>query len=146
MAVFMAGAKTSGALVANNTAPRTSPARPWADRARKSALAGATTSGRVRATESFTMHPNRGITINVGGTTATPLGGTIDVAAEKTLTVPGPIAGAGRLTKSGSGTLVLSGSSTYAGTTTVSTRYGRPWEGGEKDTWTFTAAVTVTSR
>jgi len=83
-------------------------------------LAGATTSGRVRATESFTMHPNRGITINVGGTTATPLGGTIDVAAEKTLTVPGPIAGAGRLTKSGSGTLVLSGSSTYAGTTTVS--------------------------
>lgn len=33
-----------------------------------------------------------------------------------------------------------------AGTTTVSTTYGRPWEGGEKDTWTFTAAVTVTAR
>jgi autotransporter-associated beta strand protein len=83
-------------------------------------LAGATTSGRVRATETFTMHPNRGITINVGGTTATPLGGTIDVAADKTLTVPGPISGAGRLTKSGSGTLVLAGSSSYLGTTTVS--------------------------
>lgn len=83
-------------------------------------LAGATTSGRVRASETFTMHPNRGITINVGGTTASPLGGTIDVVADKTLTVPGPISGAGRLTKSGSGTLVLSGSSSYAGTTTVS--------------------------
>ena len=83
-------------------------------------LAGASSSGRVRATETFTMNANRGITINVGGTTASPLGGTIDVVADKTLTVPGPIAGGGRLTKSGSGTLVLSGSSNYAGTTTVS--------------------------
>lgn len=32
---------------------------------------------------------------------------------------------------------------TGAGTATVSTTYGRPWEGGEKDTWTFTANVTV---
>lgn len=32
---------------------------------------------------------------------------------------------------------------TGRGTTTVSTSYGRPWEGGEKDTWTFTANVTV---
>ncbi|RLS43206.1 MAG: PEP-CTERM sorting domain-containing protein [Planctomycetota bacterium] len=83
-------------------------------------LAGATTSGRVRATETFTMPANRGITVNVGGTTATPLGGTIDVVTDKTLTVAGPITGPGRLTKSGSGTLVLSGSSSYAGTTTVS--------------------------
>jgi autotransporter-associated beta strand protein len=83
-------------------------------------LAGATTSGRLRVTESFTMAPTRGITLNVGGTTATPLGGTIDVVTDKTLTVGGPISGAGRLTKSGSGTLVLSGSSSYAGTTTVS--------------------------
>lgn len=29
------------------------------------------------------------------------------------------------------------------GTTTVSTTYSRPWAGGEQDTWTFTAAVTV---
>jgi inhibitor of cysteine peptidase len=29
------------------------------------------------------------------------------------------------------------------GTTTVSTTYGRPWPGGEKDAWTFTAEVTV---
>lgn len=30
-----------------------------------------------------------------------------------------------------------------AGSATVITRYGRPWEGGEKDSWTFTAEVTV---
>ncbi len=30
-----------------------------------------------------------------------------------------------------------------AGTATVITRYGRPWAGGEKDSWTFTADVTV---
>lgn len=29
------------------------------------------------------------------------------------------------------------------GTTTVSTTYSRPWEGGEKDAWSFTAEVTV---
>ena len=29
------------------------------------------------------------------------------------------------------------------GTTSVSTSYGRPWAGGEKGTWTFTAEVTV---
>lgn len=29
------------------------------------------------------------------------------------------------------------------GRTTVTTSYGRPWEGGEKNTWTFTADVTV---
>ena len=32
---------------------------------------------------------------------------------------------------------------TGPGTATVSTTYGRPWEGGEKDEWTFTANVTV---
>lgn len=30
------------------------------------------------------------------------------------------------------------------GNTTVSTTYGRPWPGGEKDSWTFVADVTVT--
>jgi inhibitor of cysteine peptidase len=32
---------------------------------------------------------------------------------------------------------------TGPGTTTVSSTYGRPWDGGEKDAWTFTATVTV---
>jgi inhibitor of cysteine peptidase len=30
------------------------------------------------------------------------------------------------------------------GATSVSTAYGRPWPGGEKDAWTFSAQVTVT--
>jgi inhibitor of cysteine peptidase len=30
-----------------------------------------------------------------------------------------------------------------AGTTTVSTSYSQPWPGGAKDSWTFTASVTV---
>jgi inhibitor of cysteine peptidase len=29
------------------------------------------------------------------------------------------------------------------GTTTVATTYGQPWPGGVKDSWSFTAAVTV---
>ncbi len=82
-------------------------------------LAGASTSGRMRTTQSFTIPATRGITINVGGTTATPLGGTIEVADGTTLTVAGPITGAGWLTKSGSGALVLAGTCDYAGTTTV---------------------------
>jgi len=28
----------------------------------------------------------------------------------------------------------------------VSTTYGRPWDGGEQDAWTFTADVVVTTR
>jgi len=30
-----------------------------------------------------------------------------------------------------------------AGSTSLSTSYGRPWPGGEKDSWTFSADVTV---
>ena len=82
-------------------------------------LADATSSGRLRVTESFTMPPTRGITLNAGGT-STPLGGTIDVATGRTLTIGGPISGSGRFTKSGTGTLVLAGTNSYAGTTTVS--------------------------
>ena len=33
---------------------------------------------------------------------------------------------------------------TAPGTATASTSYGRPWAGGEKDAWTFTANITVT--
>jgi len=80
------------------------------------ALANSGSSGRMRFTESFTMPATRGITINVGGT----LGGYFEVAADKTLTIAGPVTGGGQLRKTGSGALVLSGSSSYAGTTTVS--------------------------
>ena len=56
--------------------------------------------GTLRATQSFTMHVNRGI--DFGGT------GTIDVDATKTLTYPNNLnLSAGRMTKTGAGALSL---------------------------------------
>jgi fibronectin-binding autotransporter adhesin len=46
--------------------------------------------------------------------------GTIDVLSGNTLTWAGTASGAGSLVKSGEGTLILSGTNTYAGSTTVS--------------------------
>ncbi len=74
--------------------------------------AGAT----LATTESFTLDRNRGIAVGPSGA------GTLDVANTKTLSYGGAIAdngGSGGFTKAGSGTLVLSGPSTYTGTTTV---------------------------
>jgi autotransporter-associated beta strand protein len=61
---------------------------------------------------SFTLDANRGIALNIGG-------GALSPAANTTLTYGGIIAGTGALTKSGAGTLVLSGTNTYSGTTSV---------------------------
>lgn len=47
-------------------------------------------------------------------------GGTLDVASGQTMTVSGALNGEGNLAKTGSGALVLTGSSTQTGTTTVS--------------------------
>ena len=63
-----------------------------------------------------------------------------DVLAQTGHEAVGPASG--RPGESGREVWVLQAMS--AGRTTVVTRYGRPWEGGEKDTWTFTADVTVT--
>jgi len=48
-------------------------------------------------------------------------GGTLDVAVGQNLTVSGNISGDGTLNKTGAGTLILDGTSTQSGTTTVST-------------------------
>ena len=65
-------------------------------------------------TASFTLNPNRGITL---GST----GGTIDPAGSTTLTYNGIVAGTGGLgPKTQGGTLVLGGVNTYSGTTIVS--------------------------
>ena len=69
--------------------------------------------GTIQATATFTIDPNRGVTLSGAGT--------ISVDPDCVLGYGGVIAGGGNLTKAGSGSLVLSGANTYTGTTTVST-------------------------
>ena len=76
--------------------------------------AGAT----LAVTGTFTLNANRSIAVGPSGA------GCINVAPSQTLTYGGAIAdngGAGGFTKNGTGTLVLSGTSSYTGTTTVAT-------------------------
>ncbi|WP_251369422.1 autotransporter-associated beta strand repeat-containing protein [Polynucleobacter sp. MWH-Spelu-300-X4] len=72
--------------------------------------------GTLSATADITLNTNRGISLGANG-------GTFNVASAKTLTYGGimaDISGAvGGLTKTGAGTLTLSGSSTYSGATNV---------------------------
>ena len=74
--------------------------------------AGAT----LATTATFTLDSNRGIAVGPSGA------GSLDVANATTLSYGGAIAdngGSGGFTKTGSGTLVLSGTSSYSGSTTV---------------------------
>ncbi len=68
--------------------------------------------GTLATTATFTLAPNRGIALGSSG-------GTIETADATMLTYEGSIAGSGSLTKSGGGTLLLSGSNNYAGNTTI---------------------------
>src|SRR3989441_4959588 len=68
--------------------------------------------GTLRTTASFTLATNRGIALTGAGTISTDPG--------TTLTYGGIIAGASTLTKTGTGTLIVSGANTYTGATTVS--------------------------
>jgi outer membrane autotransporter protein len=68
--------------------------------------------GTLQGTAIFALDTNRGITLLSGG-------GTIGVTAANILSYGGVITGAGSLTKTDTGTLVLSGMNTYTGATTV---------------------------
>jgi autotransporter-associated beta strand protein len=68
--------------------------------------------GTLQITSSFTLNPNRGITLTGAGN--------ILVDSGQTLTYSGIITGSGNLTKSGAGILALSGTNTYTGTTDIS--------------------------
>ena len=80
-----------------------------------SATAGHLTlnGGTLQSTADFTLNSNRGIALGSNH-------GTINVDGSTTLTYGGIIAGSNNLTKSGNGTLLLSGINTYSGTTTIS--------------------------
>ncbi|HEY3221027.1 MAG TPA: autotransporter-associated beta strand repeat-containing protein [Gemmatimonadales bacterium] len=88
--------------------------------------------GTLRSTASFTLAANRGISLSGAGTIST------DPAT--TLTYGGIIAGAGSLTKTGTGTLLLSGVNSYSGATTVS---GGTLRIGVTNSIASTSAVTV---
>ena len=68
--------------------------------------------GTLLITETITLNTNRGITLTGNGT--------INVANTKTVTYGGVMTGAGQFTKDGNGILILSGTNTYTGATTIS--------------------------
>ncbi len=84
--------------------------------ANKVSLQGGIDGGTLQATASFPLNANRGIVLVSGG-------GMIDVTGDNVLRYDGVISGAGEgsvnLSKIGTGTLVLSGSNTYSGTTFI---------------------------
>ncbi|MFN5370809.1 MAG: autotransporter-associated beta strand repeat-containing protein, partial [Bacteroidia bacterium] len=70
-------------------------------------------AGTLGINGTFSINSNRGMTLNNAAST-------IDVFGAQTATYSGIIAGTGNLTKAGPGTLILGGTNTYTGTTTVS--------------------------
>ena len=68
---------------------------------------------RYKPQQTFTLNTNRGITLSTGG-------GTINTNTGTTLTYGGVIDGTTAFTKSGAGTLLLSGANTYTGDTIIS--------------------------
>ena len=76
-------------------------------------LGDAASGGTLAVLTGNTFASSRAVTLGAGG-------GTFDVQAASSLTLTGTLGGAGGLTKTGAGTLVLSGAAGYGGATTVS--------------------------
>lgn len=96
----------------------------------------------------------RDATLAVGDTLQISLGANPSTgfqwAPDMQISAPAVLAQAGHeIIKAPTDRLGAPGSEVWAlqatgpGTATVSTTYGQPWPGGEKDSWTFTANVTV---
>ena len=116
------------------------------------ALSGA---GTLNATASFTFGNAVSLTATNG-----PGGGIFDIDPAQTLTLSGTISGNGALTKIGDGVLVLTGTNTYAGLTTISAGTLQLGDGGtsgsvagdvvnnaslifnRSDTYTFSGSIT----
>ncbi len=73
---------------------------------------GGANFGTLRTTANMSLSANRGVSLGAGG-------GGFNEDAGTTLTVDSVIAGAGSLTKSGAGTLVLTAANSYGGATTL---------------------------
>ena len=79
--------------------------------------------GTLETNATMALHVNRGITLTANG-------GTLNTDSGTVLLVPGAISGSGSLTKTGNGTLILSGTQTYVtlltngGTTNVDSAIG----------------------
>ena len=99
--------------------------------------------GTLQANGTFTLNSNRGIALGPASGTGT---GTIDVTANNILSYGGVLAdnnnGSGSLVQTDAGTLVLSGTNTYSGITTIN---GGTLQVGGANAMPTTAAVTVTS-
>lgn len=87
--------------------------------------------GSLSVTASVALENNGGARRNV---VLGSNGGTLDVAAGQTLTVSAALSGDGALSKTGAGTLVLSGNSAQTGTTTVSAGNLQVGSGGSGQT------------
>ncbi|MGI9125420.1 MAG: protease inhibitor I42 family protein [Mycobacterium sp.] len=98
-------------------------------------------------------HLTRTVTLAVGDFLQVSLGSNASTgfqwAEQMTISDPKVLAQTGHETVGAAGQPGASGREVWVlqamgrGTATVSTTYSRPWEGGEKDSWTFTAEVTV---
>ena len=95
--------------------------------------------GTLETLASFAISPNRGVTLGAGG-------GTIDVNPGYTTTVNSIVSGPGGLSKTDTGTLILGGTNSCAGTTTVNAGIVRTSKSNALPTGTTVSLADVAAR